>query len=56
MEAPTDPFKVQASKFQRKGWGNGPAQPKAEPKVEPVVIQGSDNFEILVSEKDQAKL
>ena len=27
-----------------------------ENRAEPVVIQGSDNFEILVSEKDQAKL
>ena len=33
VEVPSDPFKVQAQKFQRKGWGNAAAQPKVEPVV-----------------------
>lgn len=56
-----DPWKDQAKNFEKKGWGKVEPLEKKEPKKEQekkVIKKKMDatGFELLISEKDQAKI
>ena len=55
-----DPFKQEAKKYSRAGWGNvkPSAQDDGEKKPEKEIkkFQGAGDVEILISDKDHAKI